>query len=107
MLALSKELNDTDAEYFNFRLHDLDWKEYWTNYFIALRTHYFKVQRNGFSETLIYQLEVYEIIQFRIQYKPETVEASKRRLGRMKLAFKVVKGAIAFAVLAFVINLIR
>ena len=64
-------------------------------------------QQCGFSDTLIYQLEVYKIIQFRIQYKPETVEASKRRLGRMKLAFKVVKGAIAFAVLAFVINLIR
>ena len=46
MLALSKELNATDAEYFNFRLHDLDWKEYWTNYFIALRTHYFRVMRN-------------------------------------------------------------
>ena len=44
VLALSKELNATDAEYFNFRLHDLDWREYWTNYFIALRTHYFKVQ---------------------------------------------------------------
>ena len=43
VLALSKELNATDAEYFNFRLHDLDWREYWLNYFIALRTHYFKV----------------------------------------------------------------
>ena len=44
VLALSKELNATDAEYFNFRLHNLDWREYWLNYFIALRTHYFKVQ---------------------------------------------------------------
>lgn len=32
-----------DAEYFNFRLHDLDWREYWLNYFVVLRTHYFKV----------------------------------------------------------------
>ena len=44
VVALSKELNATDAEYFNFRLHNLDWREYWLNYFIALRTHYFKVQ---------------------------------------------------------------
>ena len=54
MLALSKELNDTDAEYFNFRLHDLDWSEYWTNYFIALRTHYFKVHSNVDSVTRLY-----------------------------------------------------
>ena len=44
VLALSKEQNATDAEHFNLRLHDLDWREYWTNTVFAMRTHYFKAQ---------------------------------------------------------------
>ena len=56
VLSLSKELNATDAESFNFRLHDLDWREYWLNYFIALRTHYFKVHsRLGAIVIICYQ----------------------------------------------------
>ena len=81
VLALSQELNTTDVEFFNFRMCDLDWREYWLNHFIMLRNHYFKC-------------------------RPETVEASRLRLGRLKLIFGAVKSVVAFAFLAFIGNLI-
>ena len=97
-----------DAEYFNFRLHDLDWREYWLNYFVVLRTHYFKVyilkleQHN--KRSLILDQLLCEISNSCTLYKPETVEASRRRLDRMKFVYKAVKGVFAFAFLALVVN---
>ena len=46
----------------------IDWREYITDYWIALRTHTLK-------------------------YNPDTVETSKKRLRRLTLSFNVAKGS--------------
>ena len=46
----------------------IDWREYITDYWIALRTHTLK-------------------------YNPDTVEPSKKRLRRLTLSFNVAKGS--------------
>lgn len=78
VVALSKELNATDAAYFNFRVHNIDWEKYWHNYLFVLRTHFFK-------------------------YKPDTIELCKQRLKKIQLIYNSIRSLLIIAILYLII----
>ena len=61
-----------DRSKFNFRLHDLDWREYIFNYYLAVRTHLLK-------------------------NAPETVARSRRRLNAKVRMYNLARGAVVAA----------
>ena len=65
----------TDQSKFNFRLHDLDWREYIFNYYLAMRAHLLK-------------------------NKPETIALSRRRLNAKVRIYNWGRGAVVAALSA-------
>ena len=61
-----------DRSKFNFRLHDLDWREHIFNYYLAMRTHLLK-------------------------NKHETIALSRRRLNAKVRLYNLGRGAVVAA----------
>ena len=76
VVALSEELNATDKEWFDCRMVDLDWHEFWMNTVHVLRKHVLK-------------------------YDDNTIEANKARLKKLSIIFELVKGIITLALVLF------
>ena len=81
VVALSKELNATDSVWFHCRVDNLDWQEYFCNYYWTCRKYLMK-------------------------YSDDTLEASGVRLKRLVFAFEVTKGTVAFMMVLYVVRCI-
>ena len=79
VVALSKELNATDSVWFHCRVDNLDWQEYFCNYYWTCRKYLMK-------------------------YSDDTLEASGVRLKRLVFAFEVTKGTVAFMMVLYVVR---